>query len=86
MVWKFRTGTAWRDVSDRYGPWATLHTRFRRWAVDGRFDGCVGRFHDRPRPPARDRPAVRCGWSCRSAARSRRCPGCGPRCSRCARS
>ncbi|WP_328755790.1 transposase [Streptomyces sp. NBC_00271] len=25
IVWKFRTGTAWRDVPERYGPWATLH-------------------------------------------------------------
>ncbi|WP_331725992.1 transposase [Streptomyces sp. NBC_01012] len=28
IVWKFRTGTAWRDVPERYGPWATLHTQF----------------------------------------------------------
>ncbi|MFC8957530.1 IS5 family transposase [Streptomyces sp. NPDC057101] len=38
IVWKFRTGVAWRDVPERYGPWATLHTRFRRWAADGTFD------------------------------------------------
>jgi transposase len=38
IVWKFRIGTAWRDVPERYGPWATLHTRFRRWALDGTFD------------------------------------------------
>ncbi|MGW2206900.1 IS5 family transposase [Streptomyces sp. NPDC001774] len=38
IVWKFRTGTAWRDVPERYGPWATLHTRFRRWTADGTFD------------------------------------------------
>ncbi|MFF1650623.1 IS5 family transposase [Streptomyces sp. NPDC058240] len=38
IVWKFRTGTAWRDVSERYGSWATLHTRFRRWARDGTFE------------------------------------------------
>ncbi|MEF9881477.1 IS5 family transposase [Streptomyces sp. P9-A4] len=38
IVWKFRTGTAWRDVPECYGPWATLHTRFRRWAADGTFD------------------------------------------------
>ncbi|MFG2025855.1 transposase [Streptomyces sp. NPDC048825] len=36
--WKFRTGTAWRDVPERYGRWATLHTRFRRWATDGIFE------------------------------------------------
>lgn len=41
IVWKFRTGTAWRDVPERYGPWATLHTRFRRWALDGTFDRMV---------------------------------------------
>lgn len=38
IVWKFRTGTAWRDVPERYGPWQTLHTRFRRWALDGTFE------------------------------------------------
>ncbi|MGP8296823.1 transposase [Streptomyces inhibens] len=26
IVWKFRTGVAWRDVPDRYGSWATLYT------------------------------------------------------------
>ncbi|GAA0465256.1 hypothetical protein GCM10010361_31620 [Streptomyces olivaceiscleroticus] len=38
IVWKFRTGTAWRDVPERYGPWHTLHTRFRRWALAGTFE------------------------------------------------
>ncbi|MEV7978991.1 transposase [Streptomyces sp. NPDC086519] len=38
IVWKVRTGTAWRDVPDRYGTWAALHTRFRRWALDGTFE------------------------------------------------
>lgn len=38
IVWKFRTGVGWRDVPERYGPWGTLHTRFRRWALDGTFD------------------------------------------------
>ncbi len=37
IVWKFRAGVAWRDVPERYGSWATLHTRFRRWAKDGTF-------------------------------------------------
>ncbi|MGW2865300.1 IS5 family transposase [Streptomyces sp. NPDC001205] len=38
IVWKFRTGVAWRDVPERYGSWATLHTRFRRWAREGTFE------------------------------------------------
>ncbi|GAB2745159.1 transposase [Streptomyces bullii] len=37
IVWKFRAGAAWWDVPERYGPWATLHTRFCRWAKDGTF-------------------------------------------------
>jgi transposase len=28
---------AWRDVPERHGPWAMLHTRFRRWSLDGTF-------------------------------------------------
>ncbi|MFD1657446.1 IS5 family transposase [Streptomyces caeni] len=38
IVWKFRTGRAWRDAPEWYGPWATLHTRFRRWALEGTFE------------------------------------------------
>ncbi|WP_432125274.1 IS5 family transposase, partial [Streptomyces sp. C10-9-1] len=38
IVWKFRTGVPWRDVPERYGPWTSLHTRFRRWAADGTFN------------------------------------------------
>ncbi|MET8680490.1 transposase [Streptomyces sp. NPDC004647] len=30
IVFTFRAGVAWRDVPERYGSWATLHTRFRR--------------------------------------------------------
>ncbi|UKY48333.1 transposase [Streptomyces inhibens] len=38
IVWKFRTGTARRDVPERYGPWARLHTRFHHWALNGTFE------------------------------------------------
>lgn len=37
IVWKLRTGSAWRDIPERYGSWQTLYTRFRRWALDGTF-------------------------------------------------
>ncbi|MFD7734742.1 IS5 family transposase [Kitasatospora phosalacinea] len=37
IVWKLRTGSAWRDVPERYGSWQTLYTRFRRWALDDTF-------------------------------------------------
>jgi transposase len=55
IVWKFRTGTAWRDMPERYGSWATLHTRFRRWAKDGTFE----RIQGAPQPGRADcRPST----------------------------
>lgn len=37
MVCKIRTRISWRDLSERYGPWKTVYTRFRRYALDGLF-------------------------------------------------
>jgi transposase len=42
IVWKIRTGVAWRDVPPRYGSWQSLYTRFRRWAIDGTFTDAAG--------------------------------------------
>jgi transposase len=35
IAWVKRTGSPWRDMPERYGPWKTAHDRFRRWAKDG---------------------------------------------------
>ena len=37
MVYKFRTGISWCDLPDRYGPWKTVYTRFRRYALNDVF-------------------------------------------------
>ncbi|GAA1165583.1 hypothetical protein GCM10009654_23090 [Streptomyces hebeiensis] len=37
MVYKIRTGISCRDLPERYGPWQTVYTRFRRYATDGVF-------------------------------------------------
>ncbi|WP_443061826.1 IS5 family transposase [Streptomyces sp. NBC_00425] len=37
MAYKIRTGISWRDLPERYGPWRTVCTRFRRYALDGVF-------------------------------------------------
>ena len=29
------TGIPWRDLSERYGPWKSVYTRFRRWSLQG---------------------------------------------------
>jgi transposase len=33
--WRAGTGSPWRDVPERYGPWETSYTLFRRWQIDG---------------------------------------------------
>ena len=35
MLWVLRTGAPWRDVPERFGPWATVWSRFRRWSAAG---------------------------------------------------
>lgn len=33
--WRVRTGSPWRDVPARYGPWQTVYGLFRHWQRDG---------------------------------------------------
>ena len=35
IFYVLRTGSPWRDLPERYGPWKTCHQRFVRWAADG---------------------------------------------------
>ena len=35
ILWRLRTGTPWRDLPERYGPWQTVYSRFRRWQRAG---------------------------------------------------
>ena len=38
ILWRLRTGAPWRDAPERYGPWQTLYSRFRRWQRAGVWD------------------------------------------------
>lgn len=38
IIWRYRTGTAWRDVPASFGPWQTLWRRHRQFAGDGTWD------------------------------------------------
>ena len=38
MVWIARSGAPWRDLPERYGPWETVYSRFRKWINDGILD------------------------------------------------
>jgi len=32
MLWIAKTGSPWRDLPERYGPWRTVYSRFRLWS------------------------------------------------------
>jgi transposase len=35
MLWVARTGASWREVPADFGPWPTVHSRYRLWRRDG---------------------------------------------------
>jgi len=35
IFWTLRTGSPWRDLPDRYGPYTTVYNRYNRWAKAG---------------------------------------------------
>lgn len=38
MFYILRTGSPWRDVPERYGPYTTVYNRFNRWRKAGIWD------------------------------------------------
>lgn len=41
VLWRFRTGSGWRDVPERYGAWSTVYSRFNGWARAGVLQGLM---------------------------------------------
>lgn len=37
ILWVMRTGSAWRDLPKRFGPWQTVVSRYQRWRKEGRW-------------------------------------------------
>jgi transposase len=38
ILWIARSGAAWRDMPERYGPWETVYTRFKKWSEQHVFE------------------------------------------------
>ncbi|MFI0036350.1 transposase [Streptomyces mutabilis] len=47
MVYKIRPGISRRDMPERYGPWQTVYTRYRRYALDGVFSRALQQIQAR---------------------------------------
>ena len=48
VIWKFRVGTPWRDLPERFGGWCNTHRRFSRWAVSGVWESLFKALADDP--------------------------------------
>ena len=38
ILWIARGGASWRELPERYGPWQTVYSRFRKWRDMGVFE------------------------------------------------
>jgi transposase len=37
IVWRYRTGSPWRDLPVQFGAWQSVWARHRRWSEDGTY-------------------------------------------------
>lgn len=41
IVYRYRTGVAWRDLPQEFGPWQTVWKRHKRFSSDGTWDAVL---------------------------------------------
>lgn len=41
VIWRFRSSGQWREMPAEFGPWATVHGRFRVWRNSGVFSALL---------------------------------------------
>ena len=45
ILWILSTGSGWRDLPERFGPWETVYGYFNTWRADGVFDAILSALH-----------------------------------------
>jgi transposase len=45
ILWRLKTGAPWRDLPERFGPWQTVYSRWRRWQQAGVWDRVLAALH-----------------------------------------
>ena len=46
IFWRFRTGSPWADIPERYGPHTTCYNRFVRWREAGIWDRLLAAMNE----------------------------------------
>lgn len=41
VIWRFSTGSQWREMPAEFGAWSTVHNRFRQWRDAGVFEALL---------------------------------------------
>lgn len=44
IIYRYRTGVAWRDLPIEFGPWQTVWKRHKRFSSDGTWDNVLTRL------------------------------------------
>jgi transposase len=47
IVWRFRTGSPWRDLPEHFGAWQSVAERHLRWSKDGTYARMFTAVQDR---------------------------------------
>jgi hypothetical protein len=50
ILWIARTGAPWREVPTEFGPWETIHSRYRRWRKEGLWPQIIAALHPTTTP------------------------------------
>ena len=47
ILWILRTGSPWRELPERFGPWQTVYDHFSKWRAEGVYDRILEALHIR---------------------------------------
>jgi putative transposase len=72
IAWRFRTGSPWRDLPARFGPWQTVWKRHNRWSADGTYARLVAAAQARADAAGELDWLVAVDWHDRAGASARR--------------
>ena len=50
IVWVMRTGSSWREIPERFGPWSSVAERYYRWCRDGKWTLILQVLHEQEVP------------------------------------